>query len=197
MKSEAESNETRGPRLAPLAGRHVYLRAITPADYSHLHQAETSETIGPAWRFRGATPSPEQWAQTTWAGTVARFLVISRLTNAPVGVVAAHQASFQDGHAHISGARFEDSRSPLMVLGMVLFVDYVFTCWNFRKLYMEVPEYNFPQIASGLDRVFQLEGRLKDHTFLAGRHWDHLYLALYRESWAAATDRVRRLALGH
>ena len=26
-----------------------------------------------------------------------------------------------------------------MILGVTLFIDYVFSCWDFRKLYMDVP----------------------------------------------------------
>jgi RimJ/RimL family protein N-acetyltransferase len=78
-----------------------------------------------------------------------------------------------------------------MMMGIGLFFEYVFGCWDVRKLYMEVAEYNFPQMESGIGRFFELEGRLRNHTYLAGKHWDQLTLALYRDAWTS--ERVQRL----
>jgi hypothetical protein len=111
--------------------------------------------------FQGSTPSPEQWAQTTWGPTLAQFMVVTRRRNDAIGMVAAYQANFQDGFAHFAAVRFDPrSRSPLMIFGVAVFLEYVFSCWDFRKLYLEVPEYNYGQLASGHGRLFVIEGRL-------------------------------------
>lgn len=34
-------------------------------------------------------------------------------------------------------------------------VEYVFRCWNLRELYLDVPEYDFAQIATGEGRLFE------------------------------------------
>jgi RimJ/RimL family protein N-acetyltransferase len=167
-----------------LYGRHVYLRPVTPQDYGFLHVAETSGELGPRWRFRGATPSPEQWAQTTWGSVLAQFLVVNKADNVPVGILAVHQANFQDGYAYLSAARFKPAeKTSAMMLGLAIFLQYVFSCWDFRKLYLEVPEYNYDQLASGVGRFFTLEGQLRDHSFLGGRYWDQMTLAIYRDTW--------------
>jgi len=145
---------------------------------------ETSSELAPRWRFRGSTPGPEQWSQMTWGPVLAHFLIVARRTNDAIGVVAVYQANFQDGFAHIAAARFDpDRRSPLMMLGLGVFLQYVFNCWDFRKLYMEVPEYNYGQLASARDRLFVMEGRLRQHSFLGGEFWDQLILAIYRDTW--------------
>jgi hypothetical protein len=135
--------------------------------------------------------------QTTWSAVLAQFLVVARRQDEAIGVVTAYQASFQDGYAKVAAAKFDPkSRSPLIMLGFALFLDYVFDCWNFRKLYAEVPEYNYPQFASGIDRFFTIEGRLREHTFLGGELWDRLILAIYRDRWkeqAPALIRAERL----
>jgi hypothetical protein len=178
-----------------LRGRDVYLRPVAPEDYHSLHAVELSEQLGPRWRFRGATPSPEQWSQVTWSSTLAQFLVVARQSNKPIGIAAVHQANFQDGFAYMSAAHFDPSRpSPAMMIGLVIFLEYVFTCWDFRKLYMEVPEYNYERFASVVERYGQLEGRLRDHLYFAGRHWDQLTVAIYRDRWREVGAKAVRAA---
>jgi hypothetical protein len=167
-----------------LTGRTVLLRPLTPGDYNFMHLAETSSELGPRWRFRGSTPSPERWVHETWSQCLAAFLVVTRRDEVPVGYVAVHQANFQDGHAHLSATKLvKDGPVPALSLGLVLFLRYVFSCWNFRKLYMDVPEYNFEQFASGLDGVFVMEGRLRDDLYAQGRFWDQIILAIYKDRW--------------
>jgi hypothetical protein len=173
------SERSRRFTVPSLDGRHVYLRAVTPEDYRFLRLVETSSELAPRWRFRGSTPSPEEWAQMTWAPVLAQFMVVARRRNEAIGIVAAYHANFQDGFAYVAAARFDPrSRSPLMVLGVAVFLQYVFSCWDLRKLYLEVPEYNYPQLASGHQRIFEIEGRLCQHSFLGGELWDQLILAI-------------------
>ena len=167
----------------PMRGRHVSLRAVTADDYGFLAAAQTTEAMVVRWRFRGSTPGPDRAHQSMWQNVLAQFLVVSTVSDRPIGLVAAYQPNFQDGHAHVAAARFDTRRSPLMILGNTLFLNYVFTCWDFHKLYMKLPEYNFPQIRTGLNRYFEVEGRLRDHYFYGGRRWDELVLAVYREPW--------------
>jgi RimJ/RimL family protein N-acetyltransferase len=178
--------------VAPsLRARHVYLRPLTAGDYPYLQRVETSTELAFRWRLRGATPSPEQWAQTLWHQVLAQYLVVAELHQKPIGLVTVYRPNFQDGHAYLSAVRFERARaSPLMILGVSLFVRYVFTSWNFRKLYMELPEFNLSQFESGLGRYFELEGRLRDHFYFAGRYWDQLTLAIYREVWEREGSRL-------
>lgn len=177
----------------PMRGRHVSLRAVTADDYRFLAAAQTTEGMVVRWRFRGSTPGPDRAHQSMWQNVLAQFLVVSTVSETPIGIVAAYQPNFQDGHAHIAAARFDTRRSPLMILGHTLFLNYVFTCWDFHKLYMKMPEYNFPQIRTGLNRSFEIEGRLREHYYYGGRRWDELVLAIYRDKWM--NDARRRLSV--
>jgi hypothetical protein len=54
----------------------------------------------------------------------------------------------QDGHAHIAVARFIqecEGLSTAMMAATGFFIQYVFTCWPLRKLYMDVAEFNYEQ----------------------------------------------------
>lgn len=171
------------PDPPPLEGRDVLLRPVEPADATSMRLVELSIELGPRWRFRGATPSPEEWTQSM-SGTLAQFVVVEKASGNVIGIVQIHGASFQDGYAELSAAKIGGlDRSPLLMFGVVMFVRYVFSCWNFRKLYMQVPEFNFSQIESGVDKFFFIEGRLRDHLFAYGRSWDQFQLAIYRDRW--------------
>jgi hypothetical protein len=128
---------------------------------------------------------------------LAQFLVVAAQRERPIGLVAAYRANFQDQHAYLSVARFGSStRSPAMMLGLALFLRYVFDCWSFRKLYVETQEFNYEQFASGVGTYFELEGRLREHSFYRGRHWDQLTLAIYRERWNEIASRLSVLGWG-
>lgn len=178
----------------PLDGVHVRLRPVTPRDYEHIRALELSSDLAVRWRFRGSTPSPEQWAQTLWRGVLAQYLVVTAVRERPIGLVLAYHADFQDQHAHVAMASFDPKgRSPLMMLGFGLFIQYVFTCWPFRKLYLESSEYNYEQFAAGEGRYFEVEARLRDHSSFGGKHWDQLTLAIYRETWEGVGRRLLAL----
>jgi acyl carrier protein len=173
----------------PIRSRHVYLKPIDPSDYALLQMLETVGDPAPRWRHRGVTPSPDQWAQTLWSGVLVQFMVVGAQGNKPIGRVLIYQPNFQDRYAYFAAMRFETrDRSPLMVFGISVFLRYVFSYWPFDKLYMEVPEYNLDQFASGLGRFFQIEGRLRRHLRMGGRAWDQLILALYRADAAAQSS---------
>lgn len=183
--------------IPSVEGRHVVLRPLSPNDYSMLQMLETEGELAGRWRFRGQTPSPEQWLGTLWNGVLAQFLVVSKRENVPVGLVLAYRASFQDGHAYIAALKFDPaSRSPHMMLGMALFVDYVFGWWDFTKLAMEVPAFNMPQFAAGAGRYFEIEGRLRDHYACADRKWDLFVLAIHRDNWLQSSGRALKVARG-
>lgn len=177
---------------APMRGRHVQLRPVAPEDYRLLQRLDVGE-LSLRWRTRGATPSPEQWAQLLWNSVLAQFMVVRVSDRRPVGLVIAYRPSFQDGYAHLGAVAIERSRSPLMMFGCALFLDYVFTCWNLHKLYFELPEWNLKQFESALRKYCKLEGRLREHLYYDGRHWDELVLAIYRQDWSEQRERVMRV----
>lgn len=145
---------------------------------------ELGSEIATRWRFRGSTPSPEQWSSATWQSVLAHFMVFSRQGNSPIGLVTAFDASFQDQHCSISAAKFySESLKSVFPAAVITFINYVFECWNFRKLYFQVPEYNMDQFRHALPDHLTEESRLRDHLYLGGRYWDQITLSVYRARW--------------
>ncbi|MFN8216777.1 MAG: GNAT family protein [Gemmataceae bacterium] len=195
MTSQIQVERPAGGGETPrLEGRTLRLRPIVPADYGPLRQAELGAALGPRWRFRGATPTLEEWVHKSGDRVLAQFLVVSKPEQTPLGAVHLFNPNFQDGHAQLSVARLEaETRAPKVMLGLGLLIRYAFHCWPLRKLYMEVAEFNYPQFESGAGRFFEVEGRYRQHLYLGGRYWDQLVLAITREAWL--TRGARHLAL--
>jgi RimJ/RimL family protein N-acetyltransferase len=165
-------------------GRWISLRPVRPADYDFIRSAELSDELGLRWRHRGATPSPEAFAHTLWAGVLTQYLVVANSDNRVLGLVCAYDADLRAGTCFIGFARFDRrDRSPGLVEGVLLLTDHLFAHWPFRKLYGECLEFNLPEFGAGLGPLLVEEGRLREHMFAGGRYWDLCYLALYRDTW--------------
>lgn len=174
-----------------LVGRSVALRPLGPGDYEFLRNAEVSEELGPRWRFRGATPSPEMYAQSLWQGVTAQFVIVEAGSPRPIGLVSLYNVEHAQETAYFAVADLRTGGGATRVVqGAVLFLSYVFQVWNLRKVYVETYEYNLRQFASLKDRLLIEEGRLRDHFFLGGRYWDLVTLALYRDDWTIWERRV-------
>jgi RimJ/RimL family protein N-acetyltransferase len=169
---------------ARLHSRRVAVRTVGPADLPFLYAVATDPAVAYRWRYRGATPSPEQFAAELWQGVLCQYVVAHREGGAPVGLVSAYQADLANRTCYVAllGDKAHDA-SGLMLEGALLFVSYLFHTWDFRQLYAEVPGYTLDSFGSGMGRYFREEGRLVDHSFHAGRWWDLHILAIHRSDW--------------
>jgi RimJ/RimL family protein N-acetyltransferase len=178
-----------------VTGRHVYLKPLAAEDYHSVRLMELTSDLRVRFRFRGATPGLPQWMQANETALV-QFLVVRSSDHVPVGLTGIYNQSFHDQYAYFVAAKFgRGLRAPLMVMGSALLIDYTFKCWPFRKLYLELPEYNLPQFAHGHGRMFVQEARLREHMYFDGRWWDRLTYALYRRTWEERSARVLAAAL--
>ena len=168
----------------PLEGRRTRLRTLVPADYDYLYALATNEQISHRWQYRGATPSPEAFAQALWRNCLAQFIVEHKETRQRIGHVTAYDASERHGWCRIAVAIDPAlSHQGWALESFALFFNYLFTTWNFRKLYGEMLEPAYADMASGANRWFRVEGRLHEHEWYDGRYWDLILLALHRDDW--------------
>ncbi len=168
----------------PLAGRHVRLRPVLPTDNEYLYALATHPEVTWRWRYRGQSISYEQFVQQLWAGTLVHFVVERRENGQRIGYVQAFDASERHGWCHF--AVMLDpmlERSGWAFECMPLFFNYLFTAWNFRKLYAVALENNYEQLRSGAGAWFVTEGRLAEHEWYDGRLWDLILLAVRRDLW--------------
>ena len=67
-------------------------------------------------------------------------------------------------------------------------VNYLFECWPFRKLFVEVAEYNLSQMEFMLGEVGIVEGRLLDYFWANGQHWDKVIVSIDRDHWETFSE---------
>lgn len=179
------------PGPAPQEGRHLRLRPVTPMDYDFLYRTSMREEINWRWRHRGATPSLDQFVQSLWQGVMAAFLIEQKSTGRPMGLIFTYSPNFQHGFTYLGMLLApEYKRAAWSMEAGALFLHYVFTTWNFRKVYMETLEFNFAQFRSGAGKYFDVEGCLRQHEYYQGRYWDYYLLAIYRDVWEKHARRV-------
>jgi RimJ/RimL family protein N-acetyltransferase len=188
VREASVSEETQPERIdfRALRTATVRLRPIEDRDVPSLYAAAVDPRWGHRWRYRGSTPSRTDFVAKLYQSVLCQYIV-ERLTDGEgVGFVSCYNARVDAGWAYIAFMRIAPSRQSLaseMMEGGLLFVHYLFQHWPFRKLYAEVPGWNWDQFAAGSGAFFEVEGVLGAHDYYAGRYWDQRIVALYRDKW--------------
>jgi RimJ/RimL family protein N-acetyltransferase len=184
-------------RAVVLTGRNVHLRPVDPGDYQYLYRVLLAPGNLGRFRFRGQTPSPEQFSTALWEGVAAQFLVESPIGD-PIGLTVIYGLDARNSHASFAVASDPQVQGTgVLIEAATLTIDYAFLTWHLRKLYLEVAAYNLSQFASGSGRFFEQQGLLRDHEFANGS-WHDLYLfAIDRNRWMSRIvpmiERIQRL----
>jgi RimJ/RimL family protein N-acetyltransferase len=183
----ASMHEYSNPVEAQRPLTNVGLRPLRPGDYQQLYEACLDPTTSFRYRFGGRTPSFDEFRTTLYAGVTAQFAVCDVRDGRLIGLVSAYNEVRDLGHCYLAFQRCGQaagvSSEREMVDGMCLFVRYLFVTFPLRKLYIEVPEYNEYLIGGMTSSFLRAEGRMAAHYWHAGRYWDNLLLALYREDF--------------
>jgi RimJ/RimL family protein N-acetyltransferase/aryl carrier-like protein len=184
-----------GPRLpvdplAPeLATHAMSLTPVQPDDLGFLYGIAVDPDTSYRWRYRGAPPSIERFAENLWKQVTVQFVARRTADRHPVGHLVAFASDPGTLHAHV-GAVFipEYTGTGLAAQAVAMFVRYLFRTFPFRKLYMDIPGFNWPQVSSGEGRLFQVEGILRGHNYYAGRYWDEYVCAIYADQFREGGD---------
>lgn len=170
-----------GPANTLLISPGYELRPVDPEAMGFLYHLAVSSEVGYRWRFRGSVPNYETFEASFWQGTLCQFVAVDRASGQPCGHVVSYNPEMAHGYASVAAVFLPvhaGTGGPLQCIGS--FVRYVFTVWPMRKLYLEVPSFNYTQFADGRGRLFDVEGQLAEHDYYAGRYWDRYVLAVYR-----------------
>lgn len=160
------------------------MRAVRPTDYDYLYRLANHPDVAVNWRYRGPSPAPAQFARDLWSGTLAHFVLERKLNKQRFGYVQAFDASSRNGWVH--AAVMLDPmlvRSAWAFEGIPLFLNYVFTMWNFERIYAAAPEPVFALCESGESSWFRVEGRLREHEYIEGVARDVVLMTLTRTDW--------------
>jgi RimJ/RimL family protein N-acetyltransferase/aryl carrier-like protein len=170
------------PLVPVLAGHGLRLDPVTPDDIRFLYALAVAPETSFRWRYRGAPPPLEQFTEGMWQQVLVQYVARRTEDNQPVGQVVAYGADPTARFAYV-GAVFvpPHTGAGLAAHAVALFVRYLFHTFPFRKVYLEIPGYNWPQVSSGEGTLFTVEGVLRDHYQYAGRLWHQYLCAIYRD----------------
>jgi RimJ/RimL family protein N-acetyltransferase len=171
-----------------MQGRGVSLTPVVPQDIDFLYRFSISEETGFRWRFRGSTPSFDAFNSVLWSGITAQF-VVREGRGKPIGHAIIYNADFNLGIAYIGvaiGPPFAGGGQGIEAARLLL--HHAFCTWALRICYMELPEFNYHQFASGEGRLFHIEGRLRNAEVYGGRYYDRMILAISREHFYENED---------
>lgn len=65
----------------------------------------------------------------------------------------------------------------------MLLLNYAFNTLNLRKICSAAIAFNTRSINYSLKCGYEIEGKLRDHTYRHGKYWDHILFAVFREKW--------------
>jgi RimJ/RimL family protein N-acetyltransferase len=167
-----------------LEKRGIGLRPIRPEDFEHLRQAEFL-TLKGRWRTRGSTPTADSYAALVSQGVLVQALAFrggSGGDRSLVGWYQLYNVEHDQGVGSIGMASFDWNGSAAFTVGAILFVDYCFSLWPLRKMYVEVPRYNEHVISSFNDALVE-EGCLRERVFYMGEFVDVGIYSLGRGTW--------------
>ncbi len=171
------------PAPAPvLHNSEVRLCVVEPDDLRFLYTLATHPQTCYRWRYRGNPPPIDRFAADLWKKVLVQFVVRRADNGEPIGHVMAYGADLGDGYAYL-GAVFQPryTGTGLAAKATAMFIRYLFHIQPLRKIYLELPEFNWEQISSGEGKYFRVEGVLRDHEHYAGRHWDRYICAIYAD----------------
>lgn len=179
-----------GPSGRSAAGWRTNRVQLAPLDARHfgpLYQAAVDPIDGYRWRWRGRTPSPEEFQQTLHSGVKTQFVVESDVGDL-IGLVVAYDEDPACKHAFVGFQRAgrRDVAPGGMVEGMGLFVSFLFSTFPYERVLFDLPEYNLPLIDGCAPALVTAEGSITDYFHHAGRQWDRCFLSIRRSDWEPA-----------
>jgi RimJ/RimL family protein N-acetyltransferase len=170
-----------------LAGEHIYLRPLEPGDAPTLtpwfNDAEVTRNL-----LRGGPMSQraeEEWLAKVGQGDEAALGIVLRDGDRLIGSTGLHKIDWRNRHAAfgIAIGVVEEWGKGYGAEATRLMVQHAFATLNLNRVWLEVYEFNQRGIRAYEKVGFQIEGRLRQHTFRDGRYWDVLVMGVLREEW--------------
>lgn len=175
----------RPQRSTLLQNRHIALRDIFPADYGALYELCLSDGVMDTWQAGSQSVSFDRFCASLWENSLVSFGFGVPGSRDLLGFVKVELANFRHQTAQIAIFSSPDAQgSALPMMAMATLVDFTMRRYPVRKLYAEVPEYNYAALSSGAGTFFDVEGRLVQHEIVNNELWDTFIIAISRERWA-------------
>lgn len=178
-----------------IAGRHVRLRPFLEQDLASVFEWRCDISNLHLW-----FPGPEVLSFQSFVDDFINFtrnfchvleMLCSKTDQSPIGMIYSYKPDYLNGHVFL--CTFVDAQHRNYLYGAeasLLFVDYLFLYFPFRKIYAEVYEQNIDSIRNLTKSGWTQEGCLKKHVWRLGDYKDMHIFALYRETFYKRFSRM-------
>lgn len=184
----ASAHEASTVSAISLDGPSVRLRPITRADYGFLWECRTHPEILYLWMQGRTLPTFEQYTQELDGALSSKFLttllIETRQGGNPLGYVFAYDFSAFDHTAFISIVIHPAYvQYGWAAQASVLFLNYLFTYFDLRKVSLELFAFNQLAMEPLLRLGAHVEGRFRGQRYYQGAYHDVIRLAVMHEDW--------------
>ena len=190
MADAKNSGETTSASVSTISldGPSIRLRPITRADYGFLWQCRTHPDILYLWLQGRSLPTFEQYSQELDGLLSGKFLTTLLMEthdgSAPVGYVFAYDFSPFDHTTFINIVIHPNYvQYGWAAEASILFLNYLFTFFDLRKVSMEVFAFNQLALEPLLQMGARIEGRFLGQRYYQGAYHDVIRLAVMHEDW--------------
>ncbi len=182
-------------RLISISGAHVLLRPLCADDFEKIFIWRSNITDLYLWEQHPEVLSDDEFYsdfKSFLSHVVHTIMMIETKSSRDlIGMVYAYRADYLNNHAFL--CTYLDSAYRGCLYGAeaaILFIDYLFSYFSFRKLYAEIYEYNVDSMSNSLKAGFIEEGRLKKHRWYRNKYNDMYILALYQRDFYKRFQRI-------
>ena len=177
-------------------GRWVILRPVLPPDYPVLYTwaADLRELY--LWSHdRRVAPYQEFAARVEASLRESQSYLITLATGTPIGFCQAYDLNLVEGWCSFLVYVVRPYRKmPHPAEATIILLDLLFKYFPLRKIYADVFEYNTDSYNILTNHgCFREEARLPNHIWYESRYWSVLKLAVYREDYYEARERMDRI----
>ena len=172
----------------PLETRRLRLRPVDESDIPFVYDLAVGHDTGWRWRWRGYIPTRDDVVVEMARDSLLVLMLDDKKARNRVGLLHAYAASLHDGYVYVGVVTASQYiGTGWGSEGFLLFANYLFSVWDFRKIYVEIPAFNVGQAVARDSELFEVEAHFKDHHYYDGRYWDKYVWALPRERWLEKT----------
>lgn len=170
---------------------HPHLAWLGPVRAQHLeflHWASSTQ-LGPFWRTRGMTMSPDAFAREVFGDDLCQLLAFGGDHPSPVGWFTVFSADLAAGHAELAVARMPGASSLVWADGLERFLSHVFATWTIETLHVQLPEPTWSSLGAPSRGLVEEVGRRRDYYVFRGRRHDQVLGELRQEAWESSSLR--------
>lgn len=169
-----------------IMGKHIFLRPFLEKDMEFTFQWRCIASDLHLWFQRPEILSLQEFIDD-FNGFIRNFchiiqMICTPASPIPIGMTYSYKADYLNGHVFV--CTFMDSEHRDYLYGAeasLLFTDYLFSYFAFRKVYAEVFEHNTASRNNLVKGGWVQEGQLKEHIWRMGEYKDMFIYALYRD----------------